>query len=137
MFSFTIICIFRKSGFPVRSVFVINVLLFTSVVCYCQNGLRRIHGKCSYQPETPILPQGPKANMGRGLIWHPRFLVGFSYLCNVLRIIVCSFVVFLLVIVFSALLRLRLLITSLISSNFALLWHFCLCHGHWLSAMLF
>jgi hypothetical protein len=32
---------------PVRSVFVINVSLFTSVVCYCQNGLRRKHGKCS------------------------------------------------------------------------------------------
>ena len=39
--------IFRNSCFPVRSVFVINVSLFTSVVCYCQNGLRRKHGKCS------------------------------------------------------------------------------------------
>jgi len=38
---------FRNSRFPVRSVFVINVSLFTSVVCYCQNGLRRKHGKCS------------------------------------------------------------------------------------------
>ena len=38
---------FRNSNFPVRSVFVINVSLFTSVVCYCQNGLRRKHGKCS------------------------------------------------------------------------------------------
>ena len=28
------------------SVFVINVSLFTSVVCYYQNGLRRKHGKC-------------------------------------------------------------------------------------------
>jgi hypothetical protein len=28
----------RNSRFPVRSVFVINVSLFTSVVCYCQNG---------------------------------------------------------------------------------------------------
>ena len=38
---------FRNSRFPVRSVFVINVSLFTSVVCYCQNRLRRKHGKCS------------------------------------------------------------------------------------------
>ena len=40
---------FRNSHFPVRSVFVINVSLFTSVVRYCQNGfiLRRKHGKCS------------------------------------------------------------------------------------------
>ena len=38
---------FRNSRFPVRSVFVINVSLFTSVVCYCQNGLRRKRGKCS------------------------------------------------------------------------------------------
>jgi hypothetical protein len=38
---------FRNSNFPIRSVFVINVSLFTSVVCYCQNGLRRKHGKCS------------------------------------------------------------------------------------------
>jgi hypothetical protein len=37
---------FRNSNFPIRSVFVINVSLFTSVVCYCQNGLRRKHGKC-------------------------------------------------------------------------------------------
>ena len=28
--------------------FVINVSLFISVVCYCQNGLRRKHGKCSF-----------------------------------------------------------------------------------------
>ena len=41
------IYIFRKSCFPVRLVFVINVL-FTSVVCYCQNGfIRRKHGKSS------------------------------------------------------------------------------------------
>ena len=46
-FGKTLICIFRKSRFPVRSVFVINVTLFTSVVCYCQTGLRRKHGKCS------------------------------------------------------------------------------------------
>jgi hypothetical protein len=39
--------IFRNSRFPVRSVFVINVSLFTSVVCYSQNGLRRKHGKFS------------------------------------------------------------------------------------------
>jgi hypothetical protein len=38
---------FRNSCFPVRSVFVINVSLFTSGVCFCQNGLRRKHGKCS------------------------------------------------------------------------------------------
>ena len=38
---------FRNSRFPVQLVFVINVLLFTSAVCYCQNGLRRKHGKCS------------------------------------------------------------------------------------------
>ena len=38
---------FRNSRFPVWSGFVINVSLFTSVVCYCQNGLRRKHGKCS------------------------------------------------------------------------------------------
>ena len=38
---------FRNSRFPVRSVFVINVSLFTSVVCYYQNGLRRKHGQCS------------------------------------------------------------------------------------------
>ena len=37
---------FRNSRFPVRSVFVINVSLFTSVICYYQNGLRRKHGKC-------------------------------------------------------------------------------------------
>ena len=37
----------RYSRFPVRSVFVINVSLFTSVVCFCQNGLRKKHGKCS------------------------------------------------------------------------------------------
>ena len=37
---------FRNSRFPVRSVFPINVSFFTSVVCYCQNGLRRKHGKC-------------------------------------------------------------------------------------------
>ena len=36
-----------KFTFSVRSVFVINVSLFISVVCYCQNGLRRKHGKCS------------------------------------------------------------------------------------------
>ena len=38
---------FRNSRFPIRSVFVISVSLFTSVVYYCQNGLRRKHGKCS------------------------------------------------------------------------------------------
>ena len=38
---------FQNSRFPIRSVFVINVSLITSVVCYCQNGLRRKHGKCS------------------------------------------------------------------------------------------
>jgi hypothetical protein len=38
---------FRNSRFLVRSVFVINVTLFTSVVCYCQNGLQRKDGKCS------------------------------------------------------------------------------------------
>jgi hypothetical protein len=37
----------RNSRFPVRSVFVINVSLFTSVVCYCQNGKGGKHGKCS------------------------------------------------------------------------------------------
>ena len=37
----------RNSCFPVRSVFVINVSLLTSGVCYCQNGIRRNHGKCS------------------------------------------------------------------------------------------
>jgi hypothetical protein len=36
-----------NSRFPVRSVLIINISLFTSVVCYCQNGLRRKHGKCS------------------------------------------------------------------------------------------
>ena len=29
-------CFLRNSLFPVRSVFVINLSLFTSVVCYCQ-----------------------------------------------------------------------------------------------------
>ena len=38
---------FWNSRFPVQSDFVINVSLFTSVVCYCQNGLQRKHGKCS------------------------------------------------------------------------------------------
>jgi hypothetical protein len=38
---------FRNSCFPVRSVFVFNVSLFTSGVCGCQNGLRRKHGKWS------------------------------------------------------------------------------------------
>ena len=38
---------FRNSCFPVRSVFVFNVSLFTSGVCCCQNGLRRKHGKWS------------------------------------------------------------------------------------------
>ena len=38
---------FQNSRFPIWSVFVINVSLITSVVCYCQNGLRRKHGKCS------------------------------------------------------------------------------------------
>jgi hypothetical protein len=39
---------FPNSRYPVLSVFVINVSLFTSVVCVCncQNGLRRKHGKC-------------------------------------------------------------------------------------------
>jgi len=37
---------FRNSRFPIRSVFVINVSLFASVVCYCQNWLWRKHGKC-------------------------------------------------------------------------------------------
>ena len=37
---------FQNSRFPVRSVFVITSL-FTFVVCYYQNGLRRKHGKCS------------------------------------------------------------------------------------------
>ena len=37
---------FPNSRYPVRSVFVINVSLLTSVVCNCQNGLRRKHGKC-------------------------------------------------------------------------------------------
>ena len=37
--------IYRR--FSVRSVLVFNVSLFTSVVCYCQNELRRKHGKCS------------------------------------------------------------------------------------------
>ena len=32
-----------NSRFPVRSVFVINVSLFTSIVCNYQNGLRRKH----------------------------------------------------------------------------------------------
>jgi hypothetical protein len=32
-----IIYILRNSRFPVRSVFVINESLLTSVVCYCQN----------------------------------------------------------------------------------------------------
>jgi hypothetical protein len=38
---------FRNSRFPVRSVIFINVSLFSSIVCYCQNELRRKHGKCS------------------------------------------------------------------------------------------
>ena len=38
---------FRNSHFPVRSVFVFNVSLITSFVCYCPNGYRRKHGKCS------------------------------------------------------------------------------------------
>ena len=38
---------FRNSRFRSESIFVINVSLFTSVVCYCQNGLRRKDGKCS------------------------------------------------------------------------------------------
>jgi hypothetical protein len=38
---------FRNSRFLVRSVVVINVSLFTSIFCYCQNGLLRIHGNCS------------------------------------------------------------------------------------------
>jgi hypothetical protein len=38
-------CLFLEiSG---RSVFFINVTLFTSIVCYCQTGLWRKHGKCS------------------------------------------------------------------------------------------
>ena len=47
---------FRNSRFPVRSVFVINVSLFTSVVCYCQNGLRRKHGNARYATnnDTPL-----------------------------------------------------------------------------------
>jgi hypothetical protein len=44
---FGIFFFFRNSRFPARSVFVINVSLLTSVVCYCQHGLRRKHGKCS------------------------------------------------------------------------------------------
>ena len=36
-----------NSRFPVRSVFIFNVSLFTSVICYCHNGWRRKHGKCS------------------------------------------------------------------------------------------
>jgi hypothetical protein len=36
-----------KKNVPVQTVFVINVSLFTSIVCYCQNGLRKKHGKCS------------------------------------------------------------------------------------------
>jgi predicted amidophosphoribosyltransferase len=48
VFSFSqLFCLFLGKKNPVRSVFVINVSLFTSVVCYCQNGLRRKHGKCS------------------------------------------------------------------------------------------
>ena len=39
---------FRNSCFPVRSVFVFNVSLFTSGVCCCQNGLRRKHGNMLY-----------------------------------------------------------------------------------------
>jgi len=35
---FGIFFFFAEFTFPVRSVFVINVPLFTSVVCYCQNG---------------------------------------------------------------------------------------------------
>jgi hypothetical protein len=66
---------FRNSRFPVRSVFVINVSLLTSVVRYW---LRRKHGKsllcntwCIWHvspsaAETPILAQEPNA---RGLIW--------------------------------------------------------------------
>ena len=38
---------FRNSRFLIQSVFVINVSLFKSVVCYNQNGLRKKHGKCS------------------------------------------------------------------------------------------
>ena len=44
---FWVFFFFRNSRFPARSVFVINVSLFTSIVCYCQHGLRRKHGKCS------------------------------------------------------------------------------------------
>ena len=39
---FTIIMSFSE-----KKCFNINISLFTSVVCYCQNGLRRTHGKCS------------------------------------------------------------------------------------------
>ena len=42
---FTIILSFLEKKMFFRSVF--KVSLFTSVVCYCQNGLRRKHGKCS------------------------------------------------------------------------------------------
>jgi len=42
-----ILSFLEKTIFPVGSVFVIILSLFTSVICYCQHGLRRKHGKCT------------------------------------------------------------------------------------------
>ena len=99
---------FRNSHFPVRSVFVIIVSLFTSVVCYCQNGfiLRRKHGKCSLCNEW----------------WHSFMNQRLNHLvllykkCNCIRIMSLN--------------------TYMYNKNVDIIWHYCIIsqiklHGFW------
>jgi hypothetical protein len=55
-----ILSFLEKTIFPVRSVFVIILSLFTSVICYCQHGLRRKHGKCTIMQRMMKLLYEPK-----------------------------------------------------------------------------
>ena len=53
------------------------------------------------------------------ILWDSYYSI-FSFLCNVLKIIVCPFVLFILLVVCLSCFDIRLLITPLVSSNFSL-----------------
>ena len=102
--------------FHVLSIYTCLYIRFV-VIWYRTNG--KLFCTLTYHPFVTRVPRRVP-HVEQELFFHPehlsslRFLVGFLLLS-----FVCSFVVFILVFVFSFLLRLRLPITPLISSNFS------------------
>ena len=109
-----------------NSLNITNIWTFLKVKCYrsstqCrrklnQKTLTRVTRQLqSVEEEQLILPEH-LIECTPGFKWSSCCSI-FNFLCNVLSIVVCPFVFFLLVIVWSVLLRLRLLITPLVFSN--------------------